>query len=255
MDKNLLRQKLESLVASAEIPPVDCQIFAKIPSTNQKLWQLIKVNSSLPLVAIALQQTAGRGQWGRSWISPPGGLYLSLGLATDLSLQQGPHLIYAVGWGIASYLRETDIPVLLKWPNDLVLSGQKLGGIKIETKITQDKITQVVIGVGLNYINPVPPTGINLSDIASRLSIEQLATITIKGIFHGYQFYLDQGIEKLLSAYLKIFSNLGQMVTINENQGIVQGVTAKGQLRVRLFSPGASVEIFLEPGTINLGYC
>jgi len=58
-------------------------------------------------------------------------------------------------------LREHGIPVGLKWPNDLMLCGRKLGGILTETKVQQGRITKAVVGVGINW-NPVPETGINL---------------------------------------------------------------------------------------------
>lgn len=256
MDKQKLLDLVNSLVESGKIPQgIEIDIFASIASTNEKLWELIADKASLPRVAIALTQTSGRGQWGRVWSSPPGGLYLSLALSTDMSSHQAPHLTYSVAWGLASCLRFLlNLPILIKWPNDLVWQKRKLGGIKIETKVYQEKITQVVIGVGINYTNSVPPTGINLISVADGISLEELATVTIQGIFHGLDYYQSRGIESLLSAYLELFDNLGQSVTVGNLSGVVSGVNEVGQLGVRLYSPGASVEIFLEPGIISLGY-
>ncbi|TVQ47738.1 MAG: biotin--[acetyl-CoA-carboxylase] ligase [Gloeocapsa sp. DLM2.Bin57] len=232
----------------------DVDIFQDIPSTNQKLWELIDQKYSLPRVAIALQQSAGRGQWGRVWESPPGGLYLSLGLPLDLEVNCGPHLTIAVAWGIAQRLRTLDLPILLKWPNDLILQGRKLGGIKIETRVCQGIITYGVVGVGINYTNPVPPTGINLEEIASQFTLTDLAKLTLTGIFSGYDYYLQQGIKPVLDAYHQLLSNLGQEIILNQSPGVIIGVNDKGELGIRLFSSGASVAIFLQPGTIKLGY-
>lgn len=249
------KQLAMALTNSELIPPLELDVFELIPSTNQKLWQLIEAGGSIPRVAIALAQNAGRGQWGRTWQSLPGGLYLSVALTPNLALDSAPHLTFAIAWGVATRLRSLGLPILLKWPNDLVLYGRKLGGIKIENRISQALITHSVIGIGLNYLNSVPSTGINLSAIASQASLEELAVLTVEGIFWGYNYYLNQGIEPLLSAYQQLLSNLGQSINYHQSPGIVTGVTAKGELRVRLFSSGASVEIFLEPGTISLGYC
>jgi BirA family biotin operon repressor/biotin-[acetyl-CoA-carboxylase] ligase len=249
-----LKQLHQAVKNSSIIPSLELNIYPEITSTNQQLWQDIEDKLSLPRVAIALQQSAGRGQWGRTWQSLPGGLYLSVAIEPNLPIICAPHLTFAVAWGLATKLRSLDIPVLLKWPNDLVLNGRKLGGIKLETRVSQQIITHTVIGVGINYINPVPPTGINLQSLTSTLSLEKLALIALEGIFFGYDYYLKNGIKQLLESYHQLFSNLGQKITFNDSPGIVLGVTEKGELRLRLFSPGSSVEISLEPGTISLGY-
>ena len=94
-------------------------------STNQYLWELIEQNKSLPLALIARQQTAGKGQWGRQWQSLPGGLYLSVGIETKLKSEFFPHLVIATAWGIAETLRKYNVPVAIKWFNDLILAGKK----------------------------------------------------------------------------------------------------------------------------------
>ncbi|MBE9168815.1 biotin--[acetyl-CoA-carboxylase] ligase [Pleurocapsales cyanobacterium LEGE 06147] len=234
--------------------------FDSIPSTNQRLWQLIDEGKQLPIAVLALQQTAGRGQWGRVWHSPVGGLYLSLAIAPHLSLNNHFHLTMATAWGIANILRTYRLPVLLKWPNDLILEGRKLGGIKIETRTQQQQITHAVIGVGINWANPVPDVGINLQSFYEQItepaiaSLEELAGIVVYGILAGYQHYLTLGIEQLLADYQKFLFNLGQKVTIEGCKGVVTGVTINGQLRVSLQSPGATTEICLLPGQIHLGY-
>lgn len=259
--KNLTQSKAIAPVnQNKKVLPVPLQIFETIPSTNQKLWELIDRQATTPLGAIALEQTAGRGQWGRQWQSNRGGLYLSLGIVPNLALDDYFHLVMATAWGIATVLRDYQLPVLLKWSNDLILERRKLGGIKIETRTTQQQITHAVIGVGINYTNPVPEMGINLqsyyrqSTARAITSLEELAAITAYGILWGYEFYLAFGSETLLSNYLAILTSLGQTVTINNCTGIVTGVTANGKLKVKLRSPGATAEIHLSPGQISLGY-
>lgn len=240
--------------------PIPLAVFASIPSTNNKLWELIDRKVEYPLGAIALQQTAGKGQWGNSWVSANGGLYLSIGFDLDLKLHKYPHLVMATVWGVATVLRHHQLPVTIKWSNDLILDRCKLGGIKIETRNSRNKISQAVIGVGINWRNAVPNLGINLesycqnNNIKNINSLEELAAITAYGIVLGYQDYLSVGIEKLLDKYLTIFHNLGQQVNINGCPGQVIGVTSQGELKVKLRSPGATTEIALSPGQISLGY-
>jgi BirA family transcriptional regulator, biotin operon repressor / biotin---[acetyl-CoA-carboxylase] ligase len=230
-------------------------LYDAIPSTNQILWKLIDRDVKPPVAAIATQQTAGRGQWGRHWESQAGGLYLSVAIDINISAGDASHLTLFSAWGIANALRSYKIPVSLKWPNDLILEKRKLGGIKSETRIQQEKIVQAVIGVGINWTNPVPEVGMNLQSLSSHeiASLEQLAAIAIEGIFSGYHYYLTKGIETLLPSYLD-FLNLGGKVTVNGCPGVVVGVSDRGELRVLLQSSGASTEIHLPSGTISLGY-
>lgn len=230
--------------------------FELLPSTNTKAWELLESGENPPFVVIASQQSAGKGQWGREWISEKGGLYLSLALNPDLEVNKSSHLVLATAWGIAHHLNCQEIAVKIKWPNDLVLLGRKLGGIKIETRIQGENIRQAVIGVGINWSNPVPPTGINLQAFASDkiTSIAQLTDLTIDGILYGYKYYCNHGIEALLAAYLELFANFGQMIEIEGCQGIITGVSDRGELKVKLASDNASTEICLPVGTVSLGY-
>lgn len=239
---------------------IPLQVFKTISSTNQKLWELIDLQEPMPLAAIALQQTAGKGQWGKTWLSNSGGLYLSVAISPNLLLTNHSHLIMATAWGIATVLRSYGLPVLLKWSNDLILNQRKLGGIKIETRTQQEKISHAVIGVGINWLNPVPQVGINLKSYYQQTpeksisSLEELTAITTYGILAGYQYYLTVGIEQLVNKYLAILGNLGQEVVIDGHRGEVTGITTRGELKVRWRSPGATTEVCFAPGQISLGY-
>lgn len=257
------RQKfIAAIGASPQKTPNNFHIFETVASTNQTLWQLLEANAPPGTVVIATRQTAGRGQWGRHWQSQAGGLYLSLALSPNLPTQLAAGLTLSSAWGIATALRDKGIPVLLKWPNDIVLSGRKLGGILTETRVQQGKIVKAVVGVGINWANSVPETGINLQSclennpVSAITSLEILAAVTLMGIVSGYEYWQQKGIENLLPAYEKLLSNMGQKVTVAGQGGVVVGVCASGDLRVQISQTGVAtpVEISLEPGTISLGY-
>lgn len=245
--------------------------FTTLPSTNQTLWQLLEQGATFPTVVIAGQQTAGRGQWGRQWQSQAGGLYLSLAIAPNLPASNSAQLTLSSAWGIATALRAYDIPVFLKWPNDLLLLGRKLGGILTETRVHQGQITKAVVGVGVNSSNTVPEPGINLQTFFAQqssstvISLEGLAAIVLQGLLWGYQCG-SQDMEAVLPSYLTLLANQGDTVVINGISGIITGITPNGELRVCL-SPDTvntasangvrsplPTEIVLRPGTISLGY-
>lgn len=260
LNQTRLAEAVRQLISPQQAEKLSYYLFDTIASTNQTTWELIAQGIKPPLIAIATEQTAGRGQWGRTWQSAPGGLYLSLGLKINLPVENVAHITLFTAWGIAQKLRSYQIPVQLKWPNDLVLQGRKLGGIKTENRINQGRIIYTVIGVGINWINPIPNQGINLktwfqnNSQASRINLEDLAALTIAGIFFGYESYKQEGIESILNSYLDIFHNLGQLIFINGNSGRVIGITSQGELKVRFKSPGATTDLVLPPGTISLGY-
>jgi BirA family biotin operon repressor/biotin-[acetyl-CoA-carboxylase] ligase len=253
------------------------QVLDQVASTNHTVWELLDQGAAEQTAVLALSQTAGKGQWGRQWLSAPGGLYLSAALAPELAVENAAQLTLCTAWGIARSLRQLParlsgvadpIPVELKWPNDLVLEGRKLGGILTETRLHQGRIRQAVVGVGLNWTNPVPETGINLRSFLEQQtiplieSLELLAALTLHGLLTGYAWWQQHGVEALLPAYLELLAHRDRPVVIAGERGTIVGITATGELRVQFASaasadgslPTAHREVRLQPGTINLGY-
>ena len=244
-------------------------IFESLPSTNQTLWELIDSGAPAGTVVIATQQTAGKGQWGRSWRSEPGGLYLSVAIAPDLPISHTAQLTMSGALGIATALRDRQIPVGLKWPNDLILQNRKLGGILTEARVERGQIVKAIVGVGLNWANAVPQTGINLQSYFAKeatrklLSLEMLGAIVLQGTELGLWRLKEEGIDCLLASYCQLLSARGRQIEIDGRSGKIVGVTANGELRVKVnsdataskdCSPASTTEILMKPGTIALGY-
>jgi BirA family transcriptional regulator, biotin operon repressor / biotin---[acetyl-CoA-carboxylase] ligase len=123
-----------------------------LESTNTKLLEALPPGAGTAAVLLTEHQTGGRGRRGRGWVAPPGGaICLSLAwqypdLPADLSA-----LSLVVGLCVVSALAELNVPgVQLKWPNDLVTPGGKLGGILIEMRAESGGPVHVVVGIGLN---------------------------------------------------------------------------------------------------------
>ncbi|AUT02696.1 biotin--[acetyl-CoA-carboxylase] ligase [Nostoc sp. CENA543] len=261
--------------------PFTLHIYDCVTSTNLTLWELISQGATAGNVVIATQQTSGKGQWGRQWISQTGGLYLSVAINPHIAANASYQLTLATAWGITHQLRQCGINVGIKWPNDLVLEGRKLGGILTETKVNQGQITQAIVGVGINWANPVPETGINLQSWLGEAreaggqgcrgageekynaqspvpDIETLICQVLLGIESGVVCLLEEGINILVSRYLEFLVNMGDRVYVNDLAGNVVGVTPQGSLRVSLergcITDMKTPEIHLEPGRISLGY-
>jgi BirA family biotin operon repressor/biotin-[acetyl-CoA-carboxylase] ligase len=155
MTNQLSPLKIASLCGSAA-RQVKVLTVAETGSTNADLLNGIGSLAG-PTLLIAEKQTAGRGRAGRAWHSAPGAsLTFSLAWKFDLPLRALVGLPLAVGVGIAEALRAFEVETRLKWPNDILFEGRKLGGILIESAPvagTPDA-TWAVAGVGLNMAIP-----------------------------------------------------------------------------------------------------
>ncbi|MES2739566.1 MAG: biotin--[acetyl-CoA-carboxylase] ligase [Pseudomonadota bacterium] len=108
-----------------------------------------------PTLLVALEQSAGRGRAGRSWLSAPDAtLMFSLAWRFEGPLQRLAGLPLAAGVALAEALLALDVPVGLKWPNDVLKDGAKLAGILVETQSAGGDAVWAVIGVGLNLLMP-----------------------------------------------------------------------------------------------------
>jgi len=102
-------------------------------------------------IVVADTQTSGRGRHRKRWESPRGGLWFSILLRPDISSNRVALLQFLSANATRQALEdETDVHVRLKWPNDLVIESGKLGGILIESKTIGDRVSFVVVGIGLN---------------------------------------------------------------------------------------------------------
>ena len=139
---------------NAALPPVAVEVVESTGSTNADLLARAAGLRQATLL-VALEQTAGRGRAGRSWLSEAGGsLTFSLAWRFDGPLQGLLGLPLAVGVALAEALAALDLKVQLKWPNDVLRDGAKLAGVLIETQAAPGGGQWAVIGVGLNLLMP-----------------------------------------------------------------------------------------------------
>lgn len=131
--------------------------LASVASTMDALHELAQAGAPAGTAVVAEEQTAGRGSRGRTWASPPGGLWVSV-LARPASA--GLELLsLRAGLAVAELLDRQGAAARLelKWPNDLMLDDRKTGGILCEARWQGAGLAWVVIGLGLNVTNAPPP--------------------------------------------------------------------------------------------------
>lgn len=128
--------------------------YDQIDSTNRVAKEIAAQGNPSGTVVVAASQSAGRGQYGRSFNSPVGGLYFSLLLEPDLPTETLPLITLATGLACRTVLHQTfGLYPLIKWPNDIYLDGNKVAGILCENLFASHSpgaSAKVIIGVGLN---------------------------------------------------------------------------------------------------------
>ncbi len=130
-------------------------LFDGVVSTNDIALEMAADGMPGGLAILAESQSGGKGRLGRSWFSPPGkNIHLSLLLRPALQAREYPLFSPAAALGMLKGIREaTGLEAGIKWPNDLVLSGKKVGGVLLVSGASGGQTPPLVIGLGLN-VNP-----------------------------------------------------------------------------------------------------
>lgn len=197
----------------------------------------------------AEHQSAGRGRRGRAWLAPPGGaVCLSWSWSFEALPSEMGALSLAVGVAALRALAQLGLrDVKLKWPNDLVTEGGKLGGILIEMRAESAGPTQVVVGIGLNVALPralrsqLLSQGQAAADLAQHMAVPPqrnhlVAALLEQGI-NAMQQFAQEGLAPFLPEYNAADALRGRAVTLQGahvafSAGMARGCDSHGALLV-----------------------
>tara|TARA_Y100001970_G_scaffold250734_1_gene322822 strand:+ start:42665 stop:43468 length:804 start_codon:yes stop_codon:yes gene_type:complete len=167
MNKNL--NQLSESEISTKLSEEALQYIKKVEvkritgSTNDDVKEYLSSKAQGCLI-LAEQQESGRGRNNKSWISPfAKNIYMTLGWESNLGLNNLDGLSLVIGTILAESLSEhTHEEVLIKWPNDIYIANKKISGILIETFVDNEKILNLIIGIGINvFMDEEEGKGIN----------------------------------------------------------------------------------------------
>lgn len=225
---------------------VEIRSVASTGSTNADLLaQLDRLTQ--PTLLVASSQSAGRGRAGRNWQSAPGAsLTFSLAWPFRQPLHQLIGLPLAVGVGIAEVLESFNLPLQLKWPNDLLRDGRKVGGVLIETATPTDPHATgcwAVIGIGLNLLLPeLADEGVAAAmPELVRVEPELLLAELLSGLADTLLQFEQSGFGIFCERWNRHHAYAGQPVVLLDHgrvvqQGVAQGVDASGYLLLQTAS-------------------
>lgn len=221
------------------------EVVPSTGSTNADLRQRLgqPVPPGAPLLLAAEAQTAGRGRAGRSWLAAPGdSLCFSLAWPLRGPVARLAGLPLAVGVAIAATLRAAGHPVALKWPNDLLLDGDKLGGILVETVPQRADSPAgalwVVAGIGLNvHANPARDAGLGhrIAALGERIDRDALLASLADALAEAMAQFDAEGLAPFVERWQRWHAFAGLPVAIIDqgrvqHEGIARGIDAAGCL-------------------------
>lgn len=204
-----------------------------IDSTNLAARQLAEEGADNFTVITAEEQLAGRGRHGRSWHSPKGkGLWFTVILRPGGASPAGiSSVTLATAAVTADYLNSINLPVKVKWPNDLLIREKKTGGILTEFKGEPDRIDYLLVGIGLNIHHRRVDFPDQLKPLATSLGLEDgvnlnrtvLLFALLSKLQQAYDHYFSEGFSPFLPLWKKYNVTLGKEVSIKLPAGIIFG--------------------------------
>ena len=218
--------------------------FTSTGSTNDVALQHGAEGAAEGLLVVADEQTAGRGRLGRSWWSPPGSsLLISLLLRPHIGLHQAAQLTMCLGLGAVEGIEDvTGLRAGLKWPNDLLLDGRKLGGMLTELRADGDRLLFAVLGLGLNANVQFDPTS-ELAGTATSLLMALDRPVSRVTLLAAILARTEGWYDRLLAgmppheAWAARLDTLGREISVStpagQQRGVACGVTREGALLVQ----------------------
>jgi BirA family transcriptional regulator, biotin operon repressor / biotin---[acetyl-CoA-carboxylase] ligase len=229
-------------------------VHEEVPSTNdlaarQPAWTAVR----------AFRQTAGRGRFRRTWVSDQGGLWFSATLPTPGEPARWAILPLAAGWAVREALLRLGLTgSRLRWPNDLMVGGAKLGGILVE----RFRGDTAVVGIGLNIANIPEQSAPELEGQVARLNtllptgvdVEHVLAAVLARLAEAHEHIREGRIETMLPALNQALAAKRVSVHLNAHekpplQGAFLGVDAQGNLLVQ---PDGATPLRLTPLDVAL---
>jgi BirA family biotin operon repressor/biotin-[acetyl-CoA-carboxylase] ligase len=233
----------ESAVAFGLDAPFEIEYHGSLGSTNDRARELA-VEGASNVAVVADEQTGGRGRLDRPWAAPSGGVWVSLVLRPERPPAHVPAFTLAAAVATTRAVREAGVDAHIKWPNDVLVGseegvsgaesgdeatddpargrgGRKLAGVLTEMEGEADRVSWLVVGVGVNAnvdAADLPPGATSVreeaGDVPRRAFVQRLLEE-----FHS----LREDPDAVLPAWREYASTLGRRVRVETPGGVVEG--------------------------------
>jgi BirA family biotin operon repressor/biotin-[acetyl-CoA-carboxylase] ligase len=242
------RISAEEILAGLTTVRIGRTVYAHdtVPSTQLLAHEAAGKGAPEGTIVIAEQQTGGKGRLGRSWHSPKGtGIWMSLIIRPAIPLPKTPQITLLTAVTAAKTIQqEADVPVLIKWPNDIFIGDKKVCGILTELNAEADRVNYLVIGIGINVNSVASDFPAELLPVATSLRIAsgkplkraRLIQTFCRLFEEEYDHYLAHGFDRVKREWEENSYSIGKWVTVrtlhSTLEGRALGLDAEGVLIV-----------------------
>lgn len=216
----------------------DAYYFDAVDSTQSKAITMASENASDGTLVVAGKQSKGRGRNGRRWVSPEGGIWLSVILRPKFDVSSVTLFPMAASLALSKAIESSlEITTELKWPNDLTLGGKKVAGMLVDASLTSNTINSLVLGVGINFDVDSGKLERDLKDTPNFYGVASLAKqktrprILVRSFLEELEAYYTmmnrRKTKEIIRDWTKLSSTIGSKVEINVAGRKVSGRAAK----------------------------
>lgn len=180
-------------------------------------------------VIIADRMTEGRGRLGRKWVADYGGLWMTL-ILRPKSVDNLQLINLVAGLSVVEGIKKLyEVPLGLKWPNDVLLNNRKICGILSEAKFTGTTIDYILLGIGVNINNKlhesIKDIAISLKDyLGFEIPIQPILTEILRSLNNLYTELLTGNVNEIINKWKKHSIMFGRNVKVCVSEGVIIGV-------------------------------
>ena len=214
--------------------------FDSLESTQNQALKMADNPTNNGSVIIAEKQTGGKGRSGRKWVSPKGGIWLSLILYPKFDISITTLFPIASALALSKAIEQVfKISPELKWPNDLTIKSKKLAGMLVDVSLESNKIEKLVLGVGINFdvdvkeIEKMLKKTPNFYGVASlgehkkEVKASYLVQVFFIELEKIYESLNKKDIKKIISEWTERSSTIGKEIEIDTVNGKIKGKAIK----------------------------
>ena len=204
--------------------------FDELISTNITAKELAH-DAEDGTVVVAEVQKGGRGRLGREWLSPRGGIWMSVILKPTISLAHASRLTLVAGVAISKAMRKLGVDARIKWPNDILINDKKVCGILTEVNAEMELVDYIVVGIGINANADMDEFSDDVRDVATTLMSELEEPIDRISFIQDVLFELEQEYIRfrtqpfsgILDEWTSLSDTIGRQVTVTTPHKILEG--------------------------------
>ena len=229
----LLPSEIEADLRTSNFGRKGIHYYPKIGSTNDRARELALKGCLEGTLVVAESQYAGRGRLGRTWESPgKGGLYFSLVLRPSFAPSEAPRITLLAGVGVCRAINKfAQIRASIKWPNDILIRGRKLGGILTEMEAEAGRVNYVVVGIGINVNTDISSFPQELRERATSILEESGRPLSRRALLGSILLELETlwaglqltGFGPIHNAWKDLDITLGRRVRVDKMGQILSG--------------------------------